>query len=168
LIADLTIVVPLFNEEEFVRPLVAGIVSVSRTFGFTWELILVDGGSSDSTGDSIENLRAETPQLLSIRPGCNVGQTAAMVARFDHSLGKIIVTLDGDLQNDPADIPELLQKPDAGHDIASCWSKDRKEYWSRILPSRIANIRKAKCCFFSPDRGISFTWALLVGPGFPG
>lgn len=139
MIPDLSIVVPLFNEEESVRPLIAGIVSVSRTFEFAWELILVDDGSSDSTWEIIESLRAETPQLRGIKLRCNVGQTAAMVAGFDHSLGKIIVTLDGDLQNDPADIPNLLQKLDEGYDIVSGWRKDRKDHWSRILPSRIAN-----------------------------
>ena len=135
----LSIVVPLFNEEESVVPLLARLQKVGRTFDFLWEIILVDDGSRDGTWAAIEELQPEIPQLRGIKLRCNCGQTGAMVAGFDNSRGEVIVTLDGDLQNDPIDIPLLLGKLNEGFDIVSGWRKDRQDHWSRVFPSRIAN-----------------------------
>lgn len=136
---QLSIVVPLYNEEESVDKLVAKIVEVGNQFDFTYEIIVVDDGSTDRTWQLIEQLRKTTPQLRGIKFRGNYGQTSAMVAGFDHAESKIIVTLDGDLQNDPADIPMLLDKMNEGYDIVSGWRKYRKDHFSRVLPSKIAN-----------------------------
>jgi glycosyltransferase involved in cell wall biosynthesis len=135
----LSIVVPLFNEEESVDKLLARILEVAKSFDCSYEIIFVDDGSSDGTWGVIEGLQAGTPELRAIKLRGNCGQTGAMVAGFDHSRGEVIVTLDGDLQNDPADIPSLLAKLDEGYDIVSGWRKDRQDHWSRVLPSRVAN-----------------------------
>ena len=97
----LSIVVPVYNEEESVEKLVANIVHAGEQFDFEYELILIDDGSRDSTWKIIERLKKTTPQLKGIKFRRNYGQTSAMVAGFDHSSGEIIVTMDGDLQNDP-------------------------------------------------------------------
>lgn len=135
----LSIIVPLYDEEESVGPLIERILAVATTFTFSWEVILIDDGSADNTWANIESRKAQLPQLRSIKLRNNCGQTGAMVAGFDYCRGKIIVTLDGDLQNDPADIPSLLAKLDEGYDIVSGWRKDRHDHWSRVLPSRVAN-----------------------------
>ena len=135
----LSIVVPLYNEEESVEKLLARILEVGRTFDFAYEIILVDDGSTDKTWQIIEQLKNTTPQLKGIKLRRNCGQTGAMVAGFDNSSGEIIVTMDGDLQNDPSDIPMLLQKMEEGYDIVSGWRKYRKDHFSRVLPSRVAN-----------------------------
>ncbi|MFO7652856.1 MAG: glycosyltransferase family 2 protein [Candidatus Krumholzibacteriia bacterium] len=135
----LSIVVPLYNEEESVGPLIDRLVEVGRELGCTWELLLVDDGSTDGTWATVSRRQPFVPELRAIKLRGNFGQTAAMVAGFDHSRGEVIVTLDGDLQNDPADIPLLLAKLDEGHDIVSGWRKDRNDHWSRVIPSRVAN-----------------------------
>jgi len=100
---------------------------------------LVDDGSEDKTWEIIRELRDKPPELRAIKLRRNYGQTNAMVAGFDHGHGKIIVTLDGDLQNDPLDIPLLLEKIEQGYDIVSGWRKSRKDNFSRVFLSRIAN-----------------------------
>ncbi len=136
---SLSIVVPLYNEEESVERLVAGVLEAGRSFGVPYELILVDDGSTDRTWEVVERLKQSTPVLRAVRFRRNYGQTSAMVAGFDHARGEVIVTMDGDLQNDPADIPALLRKLDEGYDIVSGWRKDRQDHRSRVLPSQVAN-----------------------------
>jgi glycosyltransferase involved in cell wall biosynthesis len=135
----LSIIVPLYNEEESLEKLVEGILEVGKKFNFNYEIILVDDGSEDKTWEIIERLRQAVPVLRGIKFGRNYGQTNAMVAGFDHARGKIIVTLDGDLQNDPLDIPLLLEKIEQDYDIVSGWRKKRNDQFSRVLLSRIAN-----------------------------
>ncbi|MFC1881521.1 glycosyltransferase family 2 protein [Thermodesulfobacteriota bacterium] len=135
----LSIVVPLYNEEESVEKLLAGILDAMEQFDFLYEIIFMDDGSQVVTWTIIEQLKKATPQLKAIKFRRNYGQTSAMVAGFDHAIGKIIVTMDGDLQNDPTDIPLLLEKMEQGYDIVSGWRKNRKDHFSRVLPSRIAN-----------------------------
>ena len=135
----LSIVVPLYNEEESVEKLLAGILDAMEQLDFLYEIIFVDDGSQDDTWTIIEQLKKATPQLKAIKFRRNYGQTSAMVAGFDHAQGQIIVTMDGDLQNDPTDIPLLLEKMEQGYDIVSGWRKNRKDHFSRVLPSRIAN-----------------------------
>ena len=135
----LSIIVPLYNEEESIEKLVATITEVGRQFGFCYEIILVDDGSTDATWQTIERLSTEVPYLRGIKLRRNFGQTNAMVAGFESAAGEIIVTMDGDLQNDPADIPKLLSKMKEGFDIVSGWRKDRKDHFSRVLPSKVAN-----------------------------
>ena len=135
----LTIVVPLYNEEESIEKLLAALLEVGKQFEFAYEIILVDDGSTDRTWEAIERLKKTTPQLRAIKFRCNYGQTSAMVAGFDYAKGEIIVTMDGDLQNDPSDILMLLGKIEEGYDIVSGWRKDRKDHVLRVLPSRVAN-----------------------------
>ncbi len=135
----LSIVVPVYNEEEAVERLIAEVVRVGQHFTFDYELILVDDGSTDRTWQIIERMKETTPVLRAVRLRRNYGQTSAMVAGFEHARGEIIVTMDGDLQNDPADIPMLLAKIEEGYDIVSGWRIERKDHISRVLPSRIAN-----------------------------
>ena len=135
----LSIVVPVFNEAESVELLVEEILKTARQFTFSYENILVDDGSDDGTWDIISNLTRNIENLRAIKFRRNFGQTSAMVAGFDYSRGEIIVTMDADLQNDPADIPLLLTKIEEGYDIVSGWRKDRKDHFARVLPSRIAN-----------------------------
>ena len=135
----LSIIVPLYNEEESVEKLLLKILKSSEQFSFDYEIIFIDDGSSDNTWGLIEDLKKDTPQLVGIKFRRNYGQTSAMVAGFNHAKGIFIATLDGDLQNDPADIPLLLSKVEEGYDIVSGWRKYRKDHFSRVLPSKIAN-----------------------------
>lgn len=135
----MSIVVPVYNEEESIERLVSEVLREGRSFPLEYELILVDDGSTDRTWEIIERMKETTPILRAVRLRRNYGQTSAMVAGFEHARGEIIVTMDGDLQNDPADIPLLLEKIEQGYDIVSGWRKERKDHFSRVLPSRIAN-----------------------------
>lgn len=135
----LSIVIPLYNEEESIEQLVSKLLKVGKSFNFPYEIVLVDDGSQDGTWKIIEDLQKTAPELRAIKFRRNHGQTSAMVAGFDYAQGEIIVTLDGDLQNDPSDIPLLLDKIEQGYDIVSGWRKDRKDHFSRVLPSKIAN-----------------------------
>ena len=135
----LSIVVPLYNEEESVVKLLARITEIGREFEFSYEIIFVDDGSTDKTWEIIEQLKKDTPHFKAIKFRQNYGQTCAMTAGFEYASGEIIVTMDGDLQNDPADIPLLLEKIQEGYDIVSGWRKNRKDHFSRVFPSIIAN-----------------------------
>lgn len=135
----LSIVVPLYNEEESAERLLSGLLEVGNKFDFPYEIIFVDDGSDDRTWKVIERLKAATPQLLAIKLRRNYGQTSAMAAGFDLAHGEVIITMDGDLQNDPSDIPTLLQKIKEGYDIVSGWRINRKDNIFRVVPSRIAN-----------------------------
>jgi glycosyltransferase involved in cell wall biosynthesis len=135
----LSFVIPLYNEEESVGKLVDKIIEIGRGIKHKYELISVDDGSTDGTWQAIEKLRQSNSVVRGIKLRRNYGQTNALVAGFDFAQGEVIVTLDGDLQNDPADIPTLLEKINEGCDIVSGWRKDRKDHWSRVIPSRVAN-----------------------------
>jgi len=136
----ISIIIPLFNEEANV-PILAGKLSAAlRTLGRDYEVILINDGSTDATGDQIKKACAADPCLKSINLRRNYGQTTAIVAGFHHAQGQIIVTMDGDLQNDPGDIPLLLAKLDEGFDVVSGWRSDRKDdALQRNLPSVLAN-----------------------------
>lgn len=137
---QLSVVVPLFNEQESLAPLVERILSHVRPLGLSFELVLVDDGSRDRTPELLGQLAATVPELVAVRLRRNYGQTAAMAAGFDASCGEVIVTLDGDLQNDPADIPLLLEKLNQGFDLVSGWRHRRQDAaLSRLLPSLVAN-----------------------------
>jgi glycosyltransferase involved in cell wall biosynthesis len=135
----LSIVIPLFNEEENVPPLAEEIRRALDTQGVAYEVVAVDDGSIDRTWTQLESIRAQDPRWILVGLRRNFGQTAAMSAGFDHARGDVIVTLDGDLQNDPADIPRLLALA-KDHDVVSGWRKNRQDpFLSRRLPSLLAN-----------------------------
>ena len=139
-VPELSIVVPLFNEEESLPLLVEKLLLALRPLGRSFELVLVDDGSSDRTADVLRQQAAGAPELVAVLLRRNYGQTAAMAAGFDASRGRLIVTLDGDLQNDPADIPMLLRRLEEGYDLVSGWRHQRQDHAvSRLLPSKIAN-----------------------------
>jgi len=137
---DLSIVVPIYNEEESINALYAKITEALVGSGIEYELILVDDGSSDHSYMLLKSIATEDSRLKVIRFRRNFGQTAAMAAGFDAATGRVVVPMDGDLQNDPTDIPRLLAKIDEGYDVVSGWRKDRKDtFVNRKLPSMIAN-----------------------------
>ena len=136
----LSIVVPVYNEEENVRPLFEKIQAVCETIGETYEVLFVDDGSRDETFAVLAELSKEKSQLVVIRFQKNAGQTAAMAAGFEFARGQRIISMDGDLQNDPTDIPKLLQKLDEGYDLVCGWRKDRQDkFLTRRVPSIVAN-----------------------------
>ena len=142
---EVSIVVPLYNEEENVGPLCDAIRDALRMWSYEYEVVLVDDGSSDRT---VERARAEAgrdARVRVLRLSRNSGQTQAMASGFARSRGDIIVSMDGDLQNDARDIPLLVSRLDHGFDVVCGWRKDRQDAWlSRTLPSKIANWLIAK------------------------
>ncbi len=139
-VLDLSLVIPIFNEEENLNPLYQRVGSVLDSLERSYELIFVDDGSTDGSASIMAQLQANDPHVRLLRFRRNYGQTAAIAAGFAAASGAAIVTLDGDLQNDPDDIPTLLAALDAGWDIASGWRADRQDpFLTRTLPSRMAN-----------------------------
>jgi glycosyltransferase involved in cell wall biosynthesis len=137
---DVSIVAPIYNEVDSVGRLIEAIVTVMDGTDFSYNVILVDDGSSDGTRDRLRELVPNYPLLKVIFLRRNYGQTAAMAAGFQEAEGRIIVTLDGDLQNDPKDIPHLIATLDEGYDLVSGWRKNRQDAaLTRLLPSKIAN-----------------------------
>jgi len=137
---DLSLVIPVRNEAPSLEELHRELSDVLRTWGRTYEIIVVDDGSTDESYEILARLQAVDSHLRVIRLRRNFGQTAAFAAGFDHALGRVIVTSDGDLQNDPRDIPALVETLERGYDIVCGWRKDRKDpFVSRRLPSMLAN-----------------------------
>ncbi|BBD55574.1 MULTISPECIES: glycosyltransferase family 2 protein [Planktothrix] len=136
----ISIVVPIYNEVESLPRLIAAIDTNMADLGLTYELICVDDGSSDGSTELLKQQAEINPNLKAIVLRRNYGQTAAMAAGFKYSQGQVIITLDGDLQNDPQDIALLLRELGKGYDVVSGWRKNRQDdKLSRLLPSRIAN-----------------------------
>jgi len=136
----LSVVVPIYNEVESLPRLVEAIASVLRPSGMVYEIVCVDDGSNDGSGDLLRQLAQSRSDLRGVLLRRNYGQTAAMAAGFNHAQGEVIVSLDGDLQNDPTDIPMLVHKLEEGYDLVSGWRKQRQDAaLTRLLPSKIAN-----------------------------
>lgn len=137
---EISIVVPLYNEEENVSELHSRLGKVLREIGRSYEIIFVDDGSKDRTFAIARELQLSDSHLSLLRLRRNFGQTAGLAAGIDHASGKIVITMDGDLQHFPEDIPLLLAKIDEGFDVASSWRKHRVDnFFLRRLPSLIAN-----------------------------
>lgn len=136
---DLSLVVPLYNEEDNVRTLIDSIDQALCRLGILYETVLVDDGSRDATRSVAAHVVADNPRVRLVVLRRNYGQTAAMSAGIRHARGRVIVTLDGDLQNDPADIPRLLALIDQGFDIVVGWRRRRQDAVARVVISRIAN-----------------------------
>jgi glycosyltransferase involved in cell wall biosynthesis len=138
---DLSILVPVYNEADNVAPLHGELTTVLATLGGTYEIIFVDDGSTDGTTTILQEIQARDPdhvRVAFLRRNC--GQTAALSAALDLSRGTILIPMDGDRQNDPADIPRLLERLDQGFDVVSGWRKDRQDKWlTRRVPSQVAN-----------------------------
>jgi glycosyltransferase involved in cell wall biosynthesis len=137
---DLSVVVPLYNEEENVELLWERLYNVLKDVHRSYEVIFVDDGSKDGTRDKLRRLARQHPNLRVILFRANFGQSAAMAAGFEATRGDIVIAMDGDLQNDPADIPVLLEKMAEGYDVVSGWRKNRRDkLLLRKIPSKIAN-----------------------------
>ncbi len=136
-----SIIVPVYNEEQNIGLLYKAVEKSAKTMGIPWELILVDDGSQDNSLEKIKDIVKEHPKHVSaVVLRRNFGQTAAIAAGIDHSEGEIIILLDADLQNDPADIPIMVKKLAEGYDLVSGWRFHRQDkFLTRTLPSRIAN-----------------------------
>ena len=137
---DLSVVVPVYNEAENLRPLCQRIHEALAATGWTYEVVIVDDGSTDGSAQILTLLHAEDPRLKVLRFRRNFGQTAALAAGFAYAHGEVIVSLDGDLQNDPADIPRLVAKLNEGYDLVNGWRINRQDpFLYRRLPSHVAN-----------------------------
>jgi glycosyltransferase involved in cell wall biosynthesis len=154
---DLSLVIPVLNEEESLRPLLAEITAALDGRDLDYEVIFVDDGSRDSSFDCIRQFHQEDRRVVGIRFRRNFGQTAAFAAGFAAAQGEVIVTLDADRQNDPADIPKLLAKLAEGHDVVNGWRLHRQDgFLLRRLPSAIANFLIARSTQVDlHDRGCS-------------
>ncbi|MEK7850609.1 MAG: glycosyltransferase family 2 protein, partial [Deltaproteobacteria bacterium] len=136
----ISIVIPLLNEEESIEDAYKQVRGALSTLEKPYEIIFVDDGSRDGTLSILKEIasRDACVRIISFRK--NFGQTAAMSAGFDYARGKIVIPMDGDLQNDPGDIPKLIARMDEGYDVVSGWRKDRKDtFLTRKLPSMAAN-----------------------------
>ena len=141
---DVSVVVPLLNEQDNIRPLYEQITQTLAN-KYNYEIIFIDDGSTDNSFTELTRLQKADTRLRVIRFRKNFGQTAALSAGFTHARGKIIVAIDADLQNDPADIPKMIDKLDEGFDVVSGWRKKRHDKAiTRLLPSLIANWLTAK------------------------
>lgn len=140
IVPDVSVVVPIHNEVESLPLLLEAIASTLSSSQINYEIICVDDGSTDGSGDFLKQEAQIRTDLKAVILRRNYGQTAAMAAGFYYAVGKAIVTLDADLQNDPADIPMLLAKLDEGYDLVSGWRQKRQDgAVNRLLPSKIAN-----------------------------
>jgi glycosyltransferase involved in cell wall biosynthesis len=141
---DLSVVLPVYNESENIPRLYPELMAVLEATGRSFEIIAIDDGSHDDSFARLQSLCAGDNRLRAVRFRRNFGQTAAFAAGFDRAQGDVVITMDADLQNDPADIPKLLAKIDAGCDVVSGWRQDRwKEgilaFFTRRIPSATAN-----------------------------
>lgn len=136
----LSVIIPIFNEEKNIRPMFDELKGVLDGLNCKYEIVFVDDGSSDNSLQLLEEIALEDFEVVVVSFRRNFGQTAAMAAGFDYAAGDVIVTMDGDMQNDPHDIPKLLATLDMGYDLVSGWRFDRQDkFISRRLPSMIAN-----------------------------
>ena len=140
-----SVVIPFFNEQENILPLYMRITEVMDPLAEPYEMIFVDDGSRDQTFRVLNDIYENDGRVHALRLRRNFGQTAALKAGFDYAQGEVILSMDGDQQHDPGDIPALLEKIREGFDIASGWRADRQDHWlTRRLPSRVANWMMAK------------------------
>jgi glycosyltransferase involved in cell wall biosynthesis len=137
---DISIVVPIHNEYENLPRLIEAIATCLREADLSYEILCIDDGSRDGSDRRLKEIAQQRNDLRTVILRRNYGQTAAMAAGFQFAKGKVVITMDGDLQNDPADIPMLLAKLDEGYDLVSGWRKDRQDNkLTRLVPSKIAN-----------------------------
>ncbi len=135
-----SVVVPIYNEVESIDALLAELMAGMERTGRTYEIICVDDGSTDGSFELLRRAHEQDPRVIAVRFRRNFGQTPAFAAGFDLARGEWVITIDADLQNDPADIPAMLTKAEEGYDVVSGWRVDRQDaFVSRKLPSRVAN-----------------------------
>jgi len=135
----LSIVIPVFNEQESLPELLERIMAVASQENYSYEVLFVDDGSRDDSWNTIERLANKHAAARGLKLRRNFGKAAALAAGFDHALGQFIITMDADLQDDPNEIPNLLNQLNAGFDVVSGWKKVRHDPWHKVLPSRLFN-----------------------------
>ncbi len=140
----LSIVIPAYNENESLPELIDRIHQVVEPIADEYEIIVVDDGSMDGTFDTLKKLKSTYPHLKAIRFRRNYGKSAALAEGFERASGDIVITMDADLQDDPAEIPNLVKKIEEGYDLVSGWKKRRHDPLSKTIPSRIFNFVTAK------------------------
>ena len=137
---EISVFLPVFNEQDNIAQLDLRLTDALEKLGRSYEVIYIDDGSTDQSLAKLREIAVRDPRVRVVSFRRNYGQTAAMSAGIDHARGQILIPMDADLQNDPADIGRLLEKLDEGYDVVSGWRKDRKDRWlTRRLPSRLAN-----------------------------
>jgi len=137
---EISVIIPVFNEEDNIDLLYAKLVAALDELGRTWEAIIIDDGSSDKSYEKLSVIARQDARIKVVKFVRNFGQTAALAAGIDNAHGDVIIPMDADLQNDPADVKRLLAKLDEGYDVVSGWRKDRKdELFLRLIPSWTAN-----------------------------
>jgi glycosyltransferase involved in cell wall biosynthesis len=140
-----SVVVPFYNEQEHISPLYMKLTEVMDALGEPYELVFVDDGSCDGTFTILSDIYQHDPNVNVVRLRRNFGQTAGLAAGFDFARGDIIISMDGDLQHDPEEIPRFLEKIDEGYDLVSGWRHAHRDHWlMRQIPSRVANWMTAK------------------------
>ena len=139
-VLELSIVIPVYDEEDNVLPLYESLIPVLESLEIPWEIVYVDDGSKDNTLVVLTQIAARDSRVCVVALRRNYGQTAAMAAGIDHAQGEVIVFMDGDMQNSPADIPRMLAKLDEGYDVVSGWRKHRRDpLITKRIPSLLAN-----------------------------
>ena len=135
----ISVIVPIYNERDSLEALYDSLVPVLEGMGGAYEIVLANDGSTDGSAAMLDELAQRNRSIKVVHLRRNYGQTAAMMAAIQHSSGDVIVPMDGDLQNDPGDIPKLIETLESGYDVVSGWRVDRQEGMERRLPSRMAN-----------------------------
>ena len=143
---DVSVVVPAFNESESLPELTERIRQVLDQHGSTWEVLVIDDGSTDGTWDTIARLHGEDPRVHGIRFARNYGKAAALSAGFATAEGAFVMTMDADLQDDPDEIPGMLARLDEGFDLVSGWKQDRKDTWLKNNSSKVFNWATGRMC----------------------
>ncbi len=136
---QVSVIVLVYNEVDSIQPLHRELMGVLEALGRSFEVVYIDDGSRDGSTERLGDLAIRDARVRVVSFRRNFGQTAAFQAGIDNSLGDILVFLDGDMQNDPHDIPHLLEKMDQGYDVVSGWRHDRHDHYTRVLPSQVAN-----------------------------
>ena len=136
---EISVIVPIFNEEESIPLMHERIVEAVSPMGRSFEIVFADDGSTDQSFQILSDLAARDPRVVVLKFRKNAGQTAAMTAGIEYARGRMLVTMDGDLQNDPADIPMMLAKADEGYDLVIGWRMNRQDKWLRSQLSKVAN-----------------------------
>ncbi len=137
---ELSIIIPVRNESPNIKPVYDELTDMLGRFGRSYEIIVIDDGSTDDSFETLSALQARDPRLRVIRFRRNFGQTAAFAAGFAYARGRLVITSDGDMQNDPNDIPAMVARIDQGNDIVCGWRQDRKDkFFTRRVPSMLAN-----------------------------
>jgi len=136
---DISVVIPVFNERDNLKPLYSRLKKVLDSLGLSYEILFIDDGSLDGSAAILSHLSQSDQQTQIVEFVRNFGQTAAIAAGFEKARGEIIIPMDADLQNDPQDIPRIIDKLQEGYDVVSCWRRNRKDHWLRVFLSQTAN-----------------------------